>query len=164
MLRAFAIGMAVVVSLGLAAPAEAGAIMDLRGMNVGMSATELPETGYRSFACAAGGDTSLAGWSEWKRCAPDASGLRALHVAYDEPGEDDTLIAGHPVTLTVFFDGDGHVARVLIETEAHARLYIRKKAYLLGQQAKFHYGKDGWECRALKPSARPGADRPDPDR
>ena len=129
---------------------EPGVIADLRGISVGMRVSELPASGYRGFACAAGGK-SLNGWSEWKTWLPNSSGLSAIHVAYDQPGEEDTLVAGHPVILTLFFGADGEVARIVIETDSHSRLYMRKKAHLLAQQTKAHYGESGWECQPVKP-------------
>jgi hypothetical protein len=150
--RAFAIAAALTGLTAPAAFAQEQNVSDLRGVSVGMRVGELPAAGYWGFACAAGGK-ALSGWSEWKACAPDGSGLSAIHVAYDQPGEEDTLVAGHPVTLTLFFDADGEVARIAIETDSHARLYMRKKAHLLAQQTKAHYGESGWECQPIKPAA-----------
>jgi hypothetical protein len=151
-LRSIAIALALMTAAAFAAPSAAETLSDLSGVSVGMSVAELPASGYGGFACAAGGG-SLAGWSDWKRCPAEASGLRAVHAAYEQPGREGTIVAGHPVTLTLFFDGDGKLARILIETDAHARLYMRKKAHLLAQQAKQHYGDDGWTCQEIKPSA-----------
>jgi hypothetical protein len=148
--RAFAVAAALASLVAPAASAQEQSISDLRGISVGMRVDELPASGYRGFACAAGGK-ALSGWSEWKACAPDAAGLSAMHVAYDQPGEEDTLVAGHPVILTLFFAADGEVARIAIETDSHSRLYMRKKAHLLAQQTKAHYGESGWECQPVKP-------------
>ena len=149
--RAFAIGVALTSLTQPPAFAQEPSIADLRGISVGMRVSELPASGYRGFACAAGGK-SLNGWSEWKSCAPDSSGVSAMHVAYDQPGEEDTLVAGHPVNLTLSFGAGGEVARIVIETDSHSRLYMRKKAHLLAQQTKAHYGgESGWECQPVKP-------------
>jgi hypothetical protein len=40
-----------------------------------------------------------------------------------------------------------------IETDPKARLYIRKKAFLLGIQARSRYGSDGWTCAEGQPGA-----------
>ena len=86
-------------------------------------------------------------------CPPDADGLRGLHVEYDQPGQDETMVAGHPVDLSVFFDGSARVARIEIKTQDHTSLYMRKKAYRLGHQAMEHYGEDGWTCKNAQPGA-----------
>jgi hypothetical protein len=44
-----------------------------------------------------------------------------------------------------------------IEADPKARLYVRKKAFLLGLQAKSRYGSDGWVCTDGQPRA---GDRP----
>jgi len=38
-------------------------------------------------------------------------------------------------------------------TDPKARLYIRKKAFLLGLQAKSRYGSDNWACTEGQPGA-----------
>jgi hypothetical protein len=59
---------------------------------------------------------------------------------------DGTMVAGHPAILTLLIDDSGHVAGLEIETDPKARLYVRKKAFLLGLQARSRYGSDGWAC------------------
>jgi hypothetical protein len=136
-----------VAGLGLAC-ASAAEHGDLRGgVTVGMSAAELPTGGYKDFVCVAPKGKSLGSFAEWKTCEPDADGLRDLHAAIDEPGTDDTLVAGHPVNLTLGFDGGGRLARIVIETKSKGPMYLRKKAFLLGLQAKARYGDSGWDCR-----------------
>jgi hypothetical protein len=134
-------------AFALSALAHAEDIDDLRGVRIGMTIAELPDSGYRDFACATAPPKPLAGWSEWRVCAPDAAGARALRVAYDRPGQENTLIAGHPVDLTLSFDDGGLLARILIETDNHVPRYLHKKAYLFGLQAKARYGADDWDCR-----------------
>lgn len=136
-----------VCASAFAASARAEDNEDLRGVRIGMTIAEMPDTGYRDFACATAPPKTLAGWNEWRACPPDAEGARALRVAYDRPGQDNTLIAGHPVDLTLSFDDGGRLARILIETDNHVPRYLHKKAYLLGLQAKARYGDDGWDCR-----------------
>ena len=139
--------------LGLAS-ASAAEHGDLRGgVNVGMTAADLPASGYKDFACVAPKDKNLAGFADWKTCEPGADGLRALHAAIDEPGADDTLVAGHPVNLTLGFDDSGRLARIDIETKSKGPMYLRKKAFLLGLQARARYGEAGWDCQEVPLSA-----------
>ena len=79
-------------------------------------------------------------WHDLTSCPANADGLRGLHVEYDRPGHDETLVAGHPVDLSLFFDGSARLVRIEIKTKDQTSLYMRKKAYRLGIQAKEHYG------------------------
>jgi hypothetical protein len=125
---------------------------DLRDIRVGMAAAELGASGYVDFACATDPKHSLAGWTNWRDCPSDASGMRAIRFGYDPSiSRDGTMVAGHPALLTLLIDDSGHVAGLQIETDPKARLYIRKKAFLLGLQAKSRYGSDGWACTEGQP-------------
>ena len=105
---------------------------DLRDIRLGMAANELAEAGYVDFACAADTKHALAGWKNWRDCPADASGTRAIQFGYDpSTSRDGTMVAGHPAILTLLIDNTGHVAGLQIETDPKARLYIRKKAFLL---------------------------------
>jgi hypothetical protein len=127
---------------------------DLRDIRLGMAANELAETGYIDFACAVDPQRTLAGWTNWRDCPADANGTRAIRFGYDPfTSRDGTMVAGHPAVLTLLMDDTGHVAGLQIETDPKARLYIRKKAFLLGIQAKSRYGAEGWNCTEGQPSA-----------
>lgn len=127
---------------------------DLRDIRLGMAAIELAEAGYIDFSCAADPQRTLAGWKDWRDCPADARGTRAIRFGYDpSTSRDGTMVAGHPAILTLLFDDTGHVAGLQIETDPKARLYIRKKAFLLGLQAKSRYGADGWACTESQPGA-----------
>jgi hypothetical protein len=120
---------------------------DLRDIRIGMAAAELGESGYVDFACAADPKHSLTGWTNWRDCPADAGGTRAIRFGYDPSiSRDGTMVAGHPAVLTLMIDDGGRVAGLQIETDPKARLYLRKKAFLLGLQAKSRYGSDGWAC------------------
>jgi hypothetical protein len=47
---------------------------------------------------------------------------------------------------------DAHVGGIQIQTDPNARLYLRKKAFLFGLQARARYGADGWSCSEARPS------------
>jgi len=127
---------------------------DLRGIRLGMAATDLTEQGYVDFYCAADPKKALAGWKDWHDCPTGASGIRAIRFGYDPTtSRDGTMVAGHPAILTALMDDSGHVAGLQIETDPKARLYIRKKAFLLGLQAKSRYGSDNWACTEGQPGA-----------
>ncbi|KRR01968.1 hypothetical protein CQ12_14945 [Bradyrhizobium jicamae] len=127
---------------------------DLRDIRLGMAATELAESGYADFSCAADPKRALTGWKDWRDCPAAASGTRAIRFGYDpSTSHDGTMVAGHPAILTLLIDDTGHVAGLQIETDPKARLYVRKKAFLLGLQAKSRYGPDGWVCTEGQPDA-----------
>jgi hypothetical protein len=139
--------------LSMSDDATAESVSDLRGVNVGMSVQELPASGYRNLSCVGTTSQPLENWSNWKSCAAGPDGLRRVHLEYDQPGQDDTLVAGHPVDLSVSFDDSGRLVRIEIKTQDHTSLYMRKKAYRLGLQAKEHYGDEGWTCKKAQPGA-----------
>ena len=147
--------LAVVLSttFALSTAAAEETISDLRGVTIGMLAQDLPVSGYRNFSCVGAISQPLEDWSAWKSCQPGADGSRRLHVDYDQLGQDATMVAGHPVDLTVFFDDAGRLVRIQIKTQDQASLYMRKKAHLLARQAMEHYGHEGWSCRGTPPSA-----------
>ncbi|MEH2628214.1 hypothetical protein V1292_006269 [Bradyrhizobium sp. AZCC 1719] len=127
---------------------------DLRDIRLGMAAAELADTGYVDLYCAADPKRTLAGWQNWRDCPADANGTRAIRFGYDpSTSRDGTMVAGHPAILTLLIDDTAHVAGLQIETDPKARLYIRKKAFLLGLQAKSRYGSDGWACTEGQPDA-----------
>jgi hypothetical protein len=120
---------------------------DLRDIRVGMPASELAKSGYVDFACAADPKHTLAGWENWHDCPAEARGTRAIRFGFDPTtSRDGTMVAGHPAILTLLIADGGTVAGLRIETDPKARLYIKKKAFLLGIQAKSRYGADGWLC------------------
>jgi hypothetical protein len=126
---------------------------DLREIRIGMAASDLPKAGYADFACANEPQRTLPGWERWPDCPAGAAGTRAIRFGYDPASSrDGTMVAGHPVILTLAIDDAGQVTGLHIETDPKARLYIRKKAFLLGVQAKFRYGVEGWTCTEGQPS------------
>jgi len=120
---------------------------DLRDIRIGLAVAELPSAGYADFTCAANAKVELSGWSFWRDCPMGDGGLRALRFGYDPAtSRDGTIVAGHPAILTALIDENGTVAGLKIETDPKARLYLRKKAFLFGEQVKDRYGSDGWAC------------------
>ena len=146
-MRTFAFLLMLGVGVAPAAAAVEAAHSDLHGgVNVGMIAADLPSGDYKDFACVSPKGKTLAGFGEFAACDADAQGLRELSVSIDEPHAETTLVAGHPVDLTLGFDDKGRLARIDIVTRPKGPMFLRKKAYLLGLQAKARYGVDGWTC------------------
>jgi hypothetical protein len=141
--------------------AAAAERQDLRDIRVGMPIAELPAPGYMGFACVKP-EKSLDGWADWRTCDADTAGLRAMHFEFDNSSNpiarfndklEGTKVAGHPAVLTLFVTDDGRVGGLKIETDPHAPLYMRKKAFLLFAQVKDRYGESGWTCTSAPPTA-----------
>ena len=84
---------------------------DLRDIRLGMAASELAESGYVDFSCAADPQRTLAGWKNWRECPADASLTRAIRFGYDpSTSRDGTLVAGHPATQRLIPLGAVHAS------------------------------------------------------
>jgi hypothetical protein len=139
------------VLLAAGGGARAGETGDLRDLSVGVSAAALPAEGYAGFACAADPAIMLDGWQDWRRCPADPAGRRAIRFRYRE---GETMVGGHPVRLVLSIDPAARVSALHIETDPAAPPYLRKKAFLLGLQAKARYGPEGWRCSEATPDAQ----------
>ena len=127
---------------------------DLRDIQLGKPATDLPDAGYANLVCADDSRKTLTTWLGWRDCPADASGFHAIKFGYDPAtSPDGTIVAGHPAVLTLLIDDAGTASGLRIETDPKARLYIRKKAFLFGIQVKSRYGRDGWSCTQAQPNA-----------
>lgn len=138
---------------------------DIRDLRLGLHVAEMPDQGYVNFACGTNGGEAGApveGWTGYARCPPEASGLHEVTFDYDESLQpwaavndqwEGTKIAGHPVILSVLIDDAGIVQGIRAVTDPGARMYMKKKAFLLNLRVKGRYGRDGWECRQEDPGA-----------
>jgi hypothetical protein len=164
--RLLGISLAAFASLLVAGPAGAAEDPqdgDLRDLRVGMSVDELPAAGYVDLACGRDGGapgTALASWAEFARCPPDAAGLHEVAFAYAESPLaeladrwEGTKVAGHPVIPSLLIDDGGVVQGIRIVTDPDTRMYLKKKAFLLGIRVMGRYGRDGWTCTEAEPSA-----------
>lgn len=158
---------ALLLALAVARPATAADTApgtpenDLREFRVGMAADELPRTGYLGFTCADGG-RKLDNWQAYRQCPAGASGWHAVRFQYDEAANplakvnglyEGTKVGGHPVLLTALIGDDARLKGLVIETDPAARLYLRKKAFLFGEQVRARYGSAGWTCASQDPAA-----------
>lgn len=150
-----------VASICLALRCHAQQPNDLREFRIGETVQELPTSGYTHFTCLEAPDSSLGSWLDYRRCQPDARGLHAVAFEYDtsvnplaltNDSYAGTRIAGQPVRLALLISDDGRVGGIWIKTDPDARLYLRKKAFLFGLQARARYGSDNWDCKQAKRS------------
>jgi hypothetical protein len=134
---------------------------DLREFRLGMKVADLPGSGYADFTCAAAPQKELAGWEDYAQCPADPPGLHEIRFRYDESANplarvndrfEGTRVGGHPVLISLLIDEQGTVDGLRIVTDPKSRLYLHKKAFLLGLQAKARYGEEGWTCVEGEPT------------
>lgn len=151
-------------ALAVAAPA-ADDRNDLREFRVGMAVADLPADGYGRFACVADEPATglrIAAWSDFRTCPADAKGRREVRFEYTATRVEfvkandkweGTRVFGHPVLVSLVIDDAATVRGIRIASDPDAPPYLRKKAFLLGQRAKFHFSPKTWECRSLTPGS-----------
>jgi len=134
---------------------------DLRDLRVGMSIAAIPAGEYIDLSCVGMHDQTLVGWSDFRKCPRDSTGLRSLGFRFNDRINDlaqvnekyqGTKVAGHPAVLTLLIDEGGTIDGLRIDTDPQARLFWRKKAHLLALVVKSRYGEEGWECHDIEPS------------
>lgn len=144
------------VGLANAQPEEG----DLRSFRVGMTVSELPDTGYTGFTCAAEPDHALAGWADYAKCPKGPDGYHAVAFRYGPASNPEaalgdkyrgTKVAGHPTLVALLIDDSGVVEGIRIATDPDVPLYLHKKAFLFATQVKAHYGEQGWHCTDIAP-------------
>jgi len=157
------IAMVLTLVAGVAVAADDPLEGDLRELRVGMTVAELPPEGYVDLACGSDGGqpgAALGDWTEFQRCPADGAGLREVAFGFAESrlaelGDqwEGTKVAGHPVVPSLLIDEGGVVQGIRIVTDPEARLYLKKKAFLLGIRVMGRYGRDGWTCIDAEPDA-----------
>lgn len=136
-IRTALLSLLTIVSMTASASAQDTGGNDLRDIRVGMAITDLPIAGYANFACANDAQHKLTGWSGWRDCPADATGRHAVRFGYSaETDREGTIVAGHPVVLTLLIDNAGTIDGLQIDTDPKAQLYLRKKAFLFATQIK----------------------------
>lgn len=161
--RVFAFsGLMLALARGKGVAAETGKLNDIREFRVGMTVADLPASGYGEFTCVAEPNRKIASWSQYKECPADPVGRHEVGFRYDldanpmaslNEGYNGTRVGGHPVVISLLIGDDARVEAIRIDTDPHARMYLHKKAFLLGEQVKERYGRDGWICHEGAPSA-----------
>jgi hypothetical protein len=174
---------AAALALGLTCWSPATAAQDLRRASVWdlklgepIAAQPAPAE-FRAFACGANGGPPrqpLSGWSDFKRCAPEADGLREVYFEYDDEYEyiarakdlprevsrwAGTAEAGFPVIVSALFDEQGVLRGIRVVTDARPEhrndliepeLKKRADAYLFGAAMASRFGIDAArDCTSL---------------
>ena len=177
---------AAALALGLACWSPATAAQDLRRASVWdlkpgepIAAQPAPAE-FRGFACGSNGGPPrqpLSGWSDFKRCAAEADGLREVYFEYDDEYEyiarakdlprevsrwAGTAEAGFPVIVSALFDEQGVLRGIRVVTDPRPEhrndliepeLKKRADAYLFGATMAVRFGIDAArDCTALPAS------------
>jgi hypothetical protein len=162
-LGAFGLAAMVVAASGPGWAAEDPLKGDLRDLSVGMTVADLPAEGYVHLACGNNGGEpgqALADWAAFAQCPAGADGLHEVAFQYDDSLQqwaavndkwEGTQVAGHPVIASLLIDDQGVVQRIRLVTDPDARLYLKKKAFLLSIRVMGRYGRDGWACTDAEP-------------
>jgi hypothetical protein len=144
---------------------------EIRRLRLGLQAGEMSTDGYGEFACGSNGGPPrqrLDDWSQFRKCQPEASGLREVYLRFDDADEyigratDNpyyaerrigTRVAGHPVILSVLFDETGLLRGIRFVTDPRAELAARRMAHLLRRAIMDRYDPAGWICTDFPPAA-----------
>jgi hypothetical protein len=161
-----------------AQPAGRATIWDLKlGAPI---AAQPPAEAFRAFACGSNGGAPrapLTGWAGFRRCPPEADGLREVYFEYDDELEyiarardDERAIsrwAGthevtFPVVVSALFDDGGILRGIRMVTDARpehrnditdANRKKRDEAYTLGGVMASRFDVDAVrDCQALPPA------------
>jgi hypothetical protein len=139
-------------------------------VRLGATAADIPDA-FVNHACGTNGgppSTPLAGFGEFRKCKPDAEGLREVYFEYDDELEywaralDLTaqirMYAGttayeFPVVASILFD-DAGVARAerLVTDPRQQSSRDRSEFWMLADFIRQRYGDGGWRCRDLPPA------------
>jgi hypothetical protein len=132
-------------------------------LKLGTAVGTLPDD-FSDYACGTNGgppSIQLSGWRDFRRCRPDASGLREVYFRYDDELEywakannfateikkySGTKIFDFPVVLSARFDDGGILAGIRIVSDPRDLSRDREEHYLLRNFLSARYGRDGWEC------------------
>ena len=138
-------------------------------IHLGDAASDLPDE-YINYACGTNGgppSLPLANFTAFKKCKPEASGLREVYFQYDDELEYEaraldikpeikmyagTTLFEFPVVASVLFDGSGHVRGERAVTDPRQQLARgRLEFWELGNFLRQRFGDDNWTCKDLAP-------------
>jgi hypothetical protein len=137
---------------------------EIHGLKLGLDAQSMTLDGWGELACGSNGGPprqKLGAWSEFRKCAPEPSGLREVAARFDDEAEyigkaigdplyaaqrTGTRVAGHPVILSALFDDGGVLREIRMVSDPRGTPVERRMAHLLRLAVMNHYGPDGWRC------------------
>jgi hypothetical protein len=153
-----------------AAPAERPRRLEVWDIALGSHVDQVPDE-FVDHACGTnGGPPSLPlnGWSEFRRCRPEPSGLREVYFRYDDELEywakandllgqmeqySGTKTYGFPIVVSALIDPDAIVRGIRIVSDPRGEsAQGRDEAYLLRNFLNSRFGRDNWECEDAPPA------------
>ena len=138
-------------------------------IHIGEKASEIPDE-FINYACGTNGgppSIPLVNFTQFKKCKPDANGLREVYFEYDDEleywaraldlKEEIKMYAGttayeFPVVASVLFDDAGLAKGERLVTDPRQQLSRdRNEFWTLADFIRQRFGDDGWECKDLPP-------------
>jgi hypothetical protein len=148
---------------------DRGTRLNVWNIHIGEAASAIPD-GFINYSCGTdGGPPSLplANFAGFKKCRPDANGLREVYFEYDDEleywaraldlKEQIRMYAGttayeYPVVASVLFDDTGLVRGLRLVTDPRQHLSRdRSEFWTLANFIRQRFGDDGWQCKDLPP-------------
>src|SRR6516162_5225611 len=140
--------------------------LEIWDLALGAAVAQLPDE-FVDYACGTNGgppSRALEGWRDFRRCRPEASGLREVYFRYDDELEywarannllpqmeqySGTKAYGFPIIASVLISDEGVVSGIRIVSDPRE---ARDEAYLLRNFLTSRFGQDGWDCEDLAPA------------
>ena len=159
-------GLALILLAGSARAQERPARLEVWDLRLGTGVGQLPEE-FVDLACGTNGgppSVPLNGWSDFRRCRAEPSGLREVYFRYDDELEywakandladqmeqyAGTKTYGFPVVVSGLIDAQGVLRGVRIVSDPRDSSQNRDDAYLLRNFLNARFGRDNWQCQDL---------------
>jgi hypothetical protein len=140
--------------------------LEVWDLTLGSRAEQLPDE-FVDLACGTNGgppSVPLNGWSEFRRCRPEPSGLREVYFRYDDELEywakanniadqmeqyAGTKTYGFPVVVSALIDAQGLLGGIRVVSDPRDTSQNRDEAYLLRNFLNARFGRDNWQCQDL---------------
>ena len=141
--------------------------LEIWDLALGAAVAQLPDE-FVDYACGTNGgppSRALEGWRDFRRCRPEASGLREVYFRYDDELEywarannllpqmeqySGTKAYGFPIIASVLISEQGTVEGIRLVSDPRED---RDEAYLLRNFLTARFGREGWDCEELPPAA-----------
>jgi hypothetical protein len=139
-------------------------------IHIGDVASDVPNE-FAAYACGTNGgppSIPLANFTEFKRCKPEASGLREVYFEYDDELEyraralnitseirryAGTTVFEFPIVASLLFDQAGRAMGERLVTDPRQHSSRRRiEFWTLANFLRQRYGQDGWSCKDLPPA------------
>jgi hypothetical protein len=140
--------------------------LEVWDLKLGTPVDKLPDE-FVDLACGTNGgppSVPLNGWSDFRRCRSEPSGLREIYFRYDDELEywakanglenqmeqyAGTKTYGFPVVVSGLIDAAGLLAGIRIVSDPRDTSQNRDEAYLLRNFLTARLGRDDWQCQDL---------------